>query len=369
MKTIVHVVEPDPYYEWLKKLIASAKEKSIHQEVITFRNLSDLNGFADDKKILIFPHNQKGLKLYLKLLIRIRSVNRRNSSSMFVAQGHKPSFVCLVSKQLFRIDYGIIHHIQPGYFELLKKQHKFKGQVHKTIYKAYLRRASFVQSLSLEVYNYLISIGIPREKIYSFGHGIDFEAFKDKMSDIGHTELESLGKPRVLMVGRLAWEKNYSLAFAVLSQLIKQFPDAQLIIAGTGPDEQLLRESAEELDLHKNVHFLGWVSNIPKLMAECDVLLHLALTESYGQVIIEACLSSLPIFTFPTGISIDLEEHEDTLINIVSSQDPKAIGDQLSEYFATPCKKFANSYDPYEKYLEHNQDVIIDKISNYLQKV
>ena len=53
MKTIVHVVEPDPYYEWLKKLIASAKDKSIHQEVITFRDLSDLNGFADDKKILI----------------------------------------------------------------------------------------------------------------------------------------------------------------------------------------------------------------------------------------------------------------------------------------------------------------------------
>jgi glycosyltransferase involved in cell wall biosynthesis len=369
MKTIVHIVEPDPYHEWFKKLIANAQDKSIYQEVITFRNFDDLNKFAKDKKISIYPHNQKGLRLYLKLLLKIRSIKSRNKSSVFVAQGHKPSFICLVAKHLLRLDYGIIHHIQPGYFELLKKQNRFKGRVHQSIYNAYLTRASFVQSLSLEVSNYLLSIDIPKERIFHSGHGIDFETFKEKISEKGQKELESLSNPRILMVGRLVWEKNYMMAFTAMSQLTKHFPDAQLIVAGTGPDEELLRRTAEELDLQQNVHFLGWVSNIPKLMAECDLMLHLALTESYGQVIIEACLSNLPVFTFPTGVSIDLKEQGDPLINIISSQNPEIIGDQLAEYFSRPRHKLSKSYDPYVKYLEHNQDVIVDKITDYLRKM
>jgi len=367
MKNIVHIVEPDPYFEWFKKLISSLNTKKLSQKIITFRNFHDLNTFATDMKVPIYPHQQSGINLYFKLLLNVRETFKNTPNSIFVAQGHKPAFICLLAHHLFRIEYGIIHHIQPGYFESLKKQNKLKGLVHQYIYKSYLKRAFFIQSLSLEVYNYLLSVKIPKERIFSFGHGIDFEKFKDKASDKEPVEIKLSNGPRILMAGRLVWEKNYEPALLAMSIVTKQFPDAQLLIAGTGPDEDNLRQTAERLDITNNVQFLGWVSNVPKLMVECDVFLHLALTESYGQVIIEACLSSIPIFTLPTGVSIDLNEQGDPLVHLISSPNPEYIATQLVKFFSNQPQPSIRTYDPYVKYREHNQDFIVDKISNYLK--
>jgi glycosyltransferase EpsD len=367
MKNIIHVVEPDPYFEWFKKLISSLNAKKVNQKILTFRNFHDLNTFANNLYVPIYPNEKNGFALYFRLLLNVRKTFKNSPNSLFLAQGHKPSFICLLAHYLLRIDYGIIHHIQPGYFESLKKQNQLKGLVHQYIYKSYLKHASVIQSLSLEVYNYLLSIKIEKERIFSYGHGIDFESFKEKVSDKEPVEIRESNGPKILMVGRLVWEKNYEPALFAMSIVTKLFPDAQLLIAGTGPDEEKLRHIVDRLDLADNVQFLGWVSNVPKLMVECDVFLHLALTESYGQVIIEACLSGIPIVTLPTGVSIDLNKQGDPLLHLISSPNPESIATQLVKFFSNPFQQSTKTYDPYVKYREHNQDYIIDKISDYLK--
>jgi glycosyltransferase involved in cell wall biosynthesis len=364
---IVHVVEPDPYFEWFKKLVSDLDSKNANQEIITFKDVKTLKVFAEDKKVPINPNTKTSFALYLNLLKQIRDVSFRRPNSIFVSQGHKPAFICLVAHYLFNIKYGVIHHVQPGYFQLLKENSPIKGNIHQYIYKTYLKHASFIQSLSLEVYNYLLSIKIEKESIFSYGHGIDFERFKEKASDKEPVEIKESKGPKILMAGRLVWEKNYEPALLAMSIVTKLFPDAQLLIAGTGPDEEKLRRIVDSLDLADNVQFLGWVSNVPKLMVECDVFLHLALTESYGQVIIEACLSGIPIVTLPTGVSIDLNKQGDPLLHLISSPNPESIATQLVKFFSNPFQQSTKTYDPYVKYREHNQDYIIDKISDYLK--
>jgi hypothetical protein len=39
---IVHVVEPDPYFEWFKKLVSDLDSKNANQEIITFKDVKSI---------------------------------------------------------------------------------------------------------------------------------------------------------------------------------------------------------------------------------------------------------------------------------------------------------------------------------------
>lgn len=75
--------------------------------------------------------------------------------------------------------------------------------------------------------------------------------------------------------------------------------DAELVIAGTGPDTEKLRSLASSLGIAKKVIFKGYVPNgrIPELMAEFSVAVFLSRKESFGVAAIEAMSCGKPVIT------------------------------------------------------------------------
>ena len=72
-----------------------------------------------------------------------------------------------------------------------------------------------------------------------------------------------------------------------------------LVIAGSGPKEDALRESARE-----GVTFLGNLDRgdvLPRLYASADAFLFASLTETLGLVVLEAMSSGLPVIAVPAG--------------------------------------------------------------------
>jgi glycosyltransferase involved in cell wall biosynthesis len=217
-------------------------------------------------------------------------------------------------------------------FDSYKMHHPFRGTIQSFLYRQYIKRAEFIQALSLEVFNSLIELGYPENQIILLGHGItlndfnkpaDIEAFRNK----GDAQIAT-----ILMVGRLSWEKNYLLGFKVIAELVKKCPVLQVIIAGTGPDFSDLVEIRDELNLQDHVEMVGWQPNIAELMFSADLLLHLSLTESYGQVLLEACLCNLHVFTFPVGIALDLEQSHNPFMHILDNRNPEIISDSIFEF-------------------------------------
>lgn len=76
---------------------------------------------------------------------------------------------------------------------------------------------------------------------------------------------------------------------------------------------QQLHQQIERLKLQGRVKFLGFRSDIPQLMASCDLVAHTSTApEPFGRVIVEAMLSGTPVVAAAAGGAIELVEPGET---------------------------------------------------------
>jgi alpha-1,6-mannosyltransferase len=103
----------------------------------------------------------------------------------------------------------------------------------------------------------------------------------------------------LLYVGRLAKEKNIKLLPKVIDRLSEMGVKAKLLVAGTGPEEDVLRRIPEEKRI-----MAGYVHDretLCKLKATADVLLFPSLREPFGLTPLEALASGCPVVAVDEG--------------------------------------------------------------------
>ncbi len=98
----------------------------------------------------------------------------------------------------------------------------------------------------------------------------------------------------VLLVGRVAAEKNLPLALDSLEQLREIFPHVKPVVVGDGPVLGAYRQQ------YPFVHFAGEHRGeaLAEHYASGDLLLFPSLTETFGNVLLEAMASGLPTLSF-----------------------------------------------------------------------
>ena len=104
-------------------------------------------------------------------------------------------------------------------------------------------------------------------------------------------------KKTILYLGRLEKRKGVRYLLEAFSVLYQWHSDVNLLIAGSGPEENNLRQMVEEYDIN-NVDFLGYISEEEKLklLHSVDLLCSPArYGESFGIVLLEAMASDLPV--------------------------------------------------------------------------
>jgi len=97
------------------------------------------------------------------------------------------------------------------------------------------------------------------------------------------------------MVGRLSEEKNNGYALDLMPRILKEIPEAVLVVAGNGPDEEKFREKTRQLGLERYVKQLGRRSDVERLYQAFDVYLLPSFTEGYPVAAVEAMSSGLPV--------------------------------------------------------------------------
>lgn len=363
---LIHIVESSARHKWFEELVFKIQISNIHQSVITLAPEGEI--FQELKKKNIFITGGKQTSRILQLCgaaHSVKKISKKTESSLVVAQGHLPSISALISKVVFHINYGIVHHQSPiTFFNSYRIRHPFSGTIQRFLYRQYIKRAKFVQALSLEVYNSLIELGYPDNQIILLGHGIAMDNLSNSVDADLFKKRENGQAATILMVGRLSWEKNYLLAFKVIAELVKKCPELKVIIAGTGPDLNSLLEIRNELDLDSHVELVGWQPNISELMFDADLFLHLSVTESYGQVLLEACLCNLHVFTFPVGIALDLEKAHNPYIHILKSRKPMEISEDIFNYLNSNENRLKGKAP--QTFEEHNIDYIHNSMAAYL---
>ena len=166
----------------------------------------------------------------------------------------------------------------------------------------------------------LRALGIAEERIGRWDRGVDLERFGPTLRTPGLLP----GAFVVLYAGRLTKEKGvYLLADAFLAAKGRD-SRLHLALAGGGPEEEHLRER-----LGDHATFLGWLDgeDLARAYASADAFLFASQTDTYGQVIVEAQASGLPVVAVAEGGPTSLIEPGET--GLLSPADPSALAEEL----------------------------------------
>jgi glycosyltransferase involved in cell wall biosynthesis len=114
--------------------------------------------------------------------------------------------------------------------------------------------------------------------------------------------------PLILSVGRLSPEKRIEV---ILSAAARLNSDAELAIAGSGPEETRLRARAEHLGLGGRVRFLGFVpaADLPGLYRLADIFAIASEAELQSLTTMEAMATGLPVVAVDAGALSELVRH------------------------------------------------------------
>jgi glycosyltransferase involved in cell wall biosynthesis/predicted metal-dependent phosphoesterase TrpH len=150
----------------------------------------------------------------------------------------------------------------------------------------------------------LLALGIEHALIGRWARGVDVSRFDPRLRDPSRYP----GEIKVLYAGRLTHEKGVDLLADSFIRAHRADPRLHLLLAGGGPEAEPLRER-----LGDRATFLGWLEGeaLARTYASADIFLFCSRTDTFGQVLLEAAASGLPVVVVdeggPSSIVVDGE--------------------------------------------------------------
>ncbi|MEO7319979.1 MAG: glycosyltransferase family 4 protein, partial [Chthoniobacteraceae bacterium] len=183
------------------------------------------------------------------------------------------------------------------------------------------RFSTHICAVSASIVEFLVKYErIPRERISLVHNAIDLHRFTpapERRAEWRREWLLPPDAPVIAGIGRLNYQKNFPLFLEIAAEVGRSHPRAIFVIAGTGPEERMLRESAGA-----NVRFLGFVANMARLYAGADLLLMPSRFEGLPMTLLEAMAMRVPIVASRLdGIAEVIEDGVDGLLATASAKD------------------------------------------------
>jgi glycosyltransferase involved in cell wall biosynthesis/predicted metal-dependent phosphoesterase TrpH len=170
---------------------------------------------------------------------------------------------------------------------------------------AFYQAPSRVLSPSPAADRSLLALGAEEGRIDRWERGVDIERFNPGKADRDAFP----GEIRVLYAGRMTREKGVDLLAESFLRAQRAEPRLHLLLAGGGPEEGELRAR-----LGERATFLGWLEgeDLARAYASADLFLFCSRTDTYGQVVLEAGASGLPVVAVGEGGPAALVENRHT---------------------------------------------------------
>ena len=126
-------------------------------------------------------------------------------------------------------------------------------------------------------------------------NGIDVNAYARSEALIAQAkqQLDVEGRPVFGHIGRFVVDKTHAFLLDVFERILKQKPDAILLLAGHGELEDPIRQLVARKGISDSVRFLGVRNDIPDVLRAMDVFLFPSLHEGLGIALVEAQTTGL----------------------------------------------------------------------------
>jgi glycosyltransferase involved in cell wall biosynthesis/predicted metal-dependent phosphoesterase TrpH len=178
----------------------------------------------------------------------------------------------------------------------------------------------------------LATMGIDEGRVQRWDRGVDLGRFRPGLRTApvpGDTD-----RVNVLYAGRQTREKGADLLADAFLAARARDPRLHLQLAGGGPEEDMLRAR-----LGEHATFLGWLEGdaLAHAYADADVFLFASRTDTFGQVLLEAQASRVPVVAVAEGGPCSLVE--DGVTGRLCAPDADALADAVVELAASPLRR------------------------------
>jgi glycosyltransferase involved in cell wall biosynthesis len=169
----------------------------------------------------------------------------------------------------------------PMYFRTRKRQRRFFSKYNQIICVSEVARQSVGELLGLTQNVIVLHNPVDREKILKLAQE--------------PCPLPAVDVPTVCAVGRLSWEKNFSMLIRAHKALVDRGVLHRLVIVGDGPERKKLENLIIELDAEKSVLLVGHQSNPYPYIGLSGFLAMSSVYEGYPTVVMEALVLRKPV--------------------------------------------------------------------------
>ncbi len=176
----------------------------------------------------------------------------------------------------------------------------------------------------------LVRLGINDERVGRWDRGVDLERFDPALRTAGLLP----DAVNVLYAGRLTKEKGVELLADAFETARRRDPRLHLVLAGGGPEEEALRQR-----LGDSATFMGWLTgtDLARAYASADVFLFASRTDTFGQVILEAQASGLPVVAVAEGGPVSLIAHNET--GLLTNPDASTLAEAVLSLTSEPLTR------------------------------
>ncbi len=222
---------------------------------------------------------------------------------------HLPFFSAVVFAAAKK--YGVKKRVAHSHFSqpLVLNNSKIKG-ILSDIYRAVMRR--FVTLFSTDIIGctkeageYLAGKRGFKKKGIVLNNGIDTAGYKydEEKRQAVRKQLGIDDKTVIGHIGQMYYVKNHSFLIDVFNEYQKKHQNSVLILAGDGPDREMLQNKADTLGISDKVKFLGFRNDIPELLLAMDCFVFPSVHEGFPLTLIEAQAAKLPCVVSDTVTS------------------------------------------------------------------
>ena len=275
-----------------KELVVVASRSNLQLSDIPIKNFPPIGEFE-------LPEYELQKLSFPPILQMLDYVQREQFTEIVISTPGPVGLTALLAAKMLNLQTSGIYHTDfPQYIRILTEDsflesvawgymHWFYGQLDTVFVNSEEYRQSWIKR------------GFDPAKLKILPRGLDTELFHPsrRVSAFFEKFGASNGQVRLLYVGRVSREKNLDLLADAYRRLRKEGLPVQLFVVGHGPYSKALAKSLPE------AFFTGYLrgKELATAYASADIFVFPSTTDTFGNVILEAQASGLPVVVSDSG--------------------------------------------------------------------
>lgn len=166
----------------------------------------------------------------------------------------------------------------------------------------------------------------------------------------------------------LMFDNNQKTLLKAASKVKDAIPNLRVLIAGNGPDDQMLKNLTKELGLESIVRFLGYRTDLEQIVPSANLVVSCSYREGMPLNIIEAMLCARPIVASHNRGHNELIEHEATGY-LFDMLDYDALADYILKIYQDKEKALRFGENAYQKVQDYTANEVVQQMVGIISKL